>query len=233
MLTGTGEFGDYNFIPMPYRKSATLKLSGEGAITGKLIIALQKNPEHLDEMAYLHARYHEELPTNRHQLYVFANHRGRGHYIGAFFTMDREEGAFPETAKVASYMKKPFPFWLEGDEVFTVDGVEVAHGTGTGTEDYINAGWYGVEGRLDSPGGSPLAGFTAYGPNLKETHYTAAYRWHHPGEAIPYNEWFNATVEVGPTSNTIQNYRSIAWFYDVSANRIPYEPVIIKSEKTR
>ena len=234
MLTGTGsdELGNYNFIPMPYKQSAILKLKGEGTINGKLTLVLQKNPEHLDEMGYLHALYREELPTTRDQLYVFANHKGRGHYIGAFFTMDREEQPFPKNAKgVPSYMKAPYPFWLEGDEVFTVDGVEVAHGTGT--EDYINAGWYGVPGRLDSPGGSPLAAFTAYAPNVKETHHTAAFRWHHPGEAIPYDDTFNATVEVGPTSNTIQNYRSVAWFYDVSKSRIPYEPIVIKSEKKR
>ena len=98
---------------------------------------------------------------------------GGGHVVGAYLVTEGPKG---------------LPYWLEGDDRWTIDGELRIHGTGS--EDYFNCGWYALEGRLNGPETLPSHGFPVYGTTFN-TMRAAAFRWitatrflRHPGFVI-------------------------------------------------
>ena len=94
--------------------------------------------------------------------------------------------------------KAKLPFWLEGDDRFTIDGQLAIHGTGS--EDYFNCGWYALEGRLDRPAAYPLHGFPVY-RNRDGTWQAAAYRWH-LADPVTFSRSIDAGIEHGGENTT-------------------------------
>ncbi|HBO45230.1 MAG TPA: hypothetical protein DD670_15140 [Planctomycetaceae bacterium] len=199
LLAGSTDRGWYNFMAMPYGKSAVVTLTSEKPFAGTLEIVTTTLPEWKDDLGYLHAVYNEALPTQPDVYHPWATREGRGHYIGTYMATDGQT-------------KEKLPFWLEGDEVFTCDGELRIHGTGT--EDYFNCGWYAVPGRLEGPCAYPSHGFPVY--QLKDDRNLAvAYRWH-VADPVPYEKSIEAKIEHGPTNKTKANYRSVGFFYDAA-----------------
>ena len=141
MLGSTIEFC-YNFFPMPYRKNAKLRIISTKPFEAKIKLLVKSLPQYPQDLAYLHALYTQHNPTKPEVYYPWLTSNGTGHYAGTYLVTEGPKG---------------LPYWLEGDERFTIDGELVIHGTGS--EDYFNCGWYAVENRLNKAGALPLHGF--------------------------------------------------------------------------
>ncbi len=102
------------------------------------------------------------------------------------------------------------PRWLEGDEIFTVDGEMMIHGTGS--EDYFNGGWYSVDGRLNEPGAFPSHGFPVFRLD-KPWRKVVAYRWH-IADPVPYQKQIDAKIEHGPANKFPADYYGTGFYYD-------------------
>ena len=102
------------------------------------------------------------------------------------------------------------PFWLEGDDRFTVDGKLAIHGTGS--EDFFNCGWYALEGRLNGPAAYPTHGFPIYRSPEKEVWQAAAYRWN-VADPVPYSSSISAGIEHGGENQFEADYRAGVFWY--------------------
>lgn len=197
-----GAIGDeprrfYNLYPMPYRQGAILRLTAPAgsAISGTLAVTTTPLPGWADDLLYAHASYHEALPTVAKIHYPWLVRQARGHFAGVY---------------LATTGKGALPGWLEGDEVFTCDGEMRIHGTGS--EDYFNCGWYGVKGRLDTPGTRPTHGFPVY-DHANGLIRACAFRWH-LGDVVPFERQIRAEIEHGPVNELAVDYRSATFWYD-------------------
>jgi len=201
LLVGNTKGVWYNFMPMPYRRSGKITLRTSKPLEGTLALLacpLDKG-EVSKTLGYLHAVYHESLPTQTGKYHPYLTRQGRGRFIGVYLVTDGHD-------------KSNLPTWLEGDEQFTCDGELRIHGTGT--EDGFNGGWYAVPGRLNGPGTTPLSGFPVYrkegGRDL-----AAAFRWYLT-DPVSYEKSIEAKIEHGGVNDVNANYRSAAFFYDAA-----------------
>jgi formylglycine-generating enzyme required for sulfatase activity len=203
LLAGVGEMGWYNFMPMPYRRSARIEFEAKSHFRGAIRIVTLPLEDWPRNLAYLHARYNEDLPTRTGEYHEYLDCVGEGRYLGTFLATDGPP---------------PMPAWFEGDERFYVDGGLASHGTGT--EEYFNVGWYGEPALqpgaatpdiLSQPGSWTLSGVTVF-DRREDRLFTGAYRWH-VADAIPFRQDFRALMEHGALNATNANYRSIAFFY--------------------
>jgi len=206
LLAGILPEGDgvYNFFPMPYRKNAVAKFIMPEKCEVEITTLFGKYPDDDSELCYLHTNYVKEYPTVPGKMHEWLKVQGEGHYVGVYM---RVEG------KSLSDSSKGTIYWtgcLEGDEVFEVDGKMIQHGTGT--EDYFNAGWNGMAGRLDHAQNFPFHGYTLYNAG-KDVSSAAAYRWHLPTEVVPFKKQMKASIEVGPGNGDQGNYGSLAYYY--------------------
>jgi hypothetical protein len=202
MLGNTAE-GCYNFFPMPYRQNARLKVISPEPFKGKIRLLLQSIPEYTSDLAYLHALYTRHNPAKPDVYYPWLVCNGTGHYAGTYLITEGPKG---------------LPYWLEGDERFTIDGRLSIHGTGS--EDYFNCGWYAVENRLNKPGALPLHGFPVYRENVDPTR-AVAYRWH-IADPVPYEKSIVAEIEHGGDNKFAALYRSVTYFYDTRPGNVSH-----------
>jgi hypothetical protein len=199
LLLGNNDGVWYNLMPMPYRKSAKLTLRASKPLEGTLLLVTTPLDGKPADVGYLHAVYHESLPTQTGVFHPYLKREGRGHFVGAYLVTDGKNDS-------------KLPTWLEGDEWFTCDGEMRIHGTGT--EDGFNGGWYAVPGRLNGPGWAPLAGFPIYGME-GDRNAATAFRWYLT-DPVPYDKSIDAKIEHGGTNDVNADYRSAAFFYDAA-----------------
>ena len=187
----------FNKLPMPFFKKARIEIEAADKDL-KLKVSSSIGKQKNETGRYLTTFYNEELPTkDQNNPFVWLDTNGEGHYVGTFLMTEAK-----------THGEEYLPVWLEGDEVFVCDGEMRIHGTGT--EDYFNCGWYGVQGRLNKSGSFPLHGFPEY--QMDTIGKASAYRWHLL-DPIPFKNSIKVTVEHG-TNNTIQgNYKSVAFYY--------------------
>jgi hypothetical protein len=201
LLAGNTKGVWYNFMPMPYRRSAKIRLWTAKPLSGRL--ALLECPMDKTEMSksvgYLHAVYRESIPTHTGVYHPYLTRQGRGRFIGVYLTTE-------------GHNKSNLPTWLEGDEQFTCDGELRIHGTGT--EDGFNCGWYAVPGRLNGPGATPISGFPVYRKRPNRD-VTASFRWY-VTDPVSYDKSIEAKIEHGPVNDVNADYRSAAFFYDTA-----------------
>jgi hypothetical protein len=197
LLVGATEQGWYNFMPMPYEKSAKITLTAAKPVAGEIVVVTTPPPAWTAKPGYFHAVYNESLPTKKDVFHPWLTREGRGHYLGTYLA-------------TAGHKKTEMPIWLEGDEWFTCDGEMRIHGTGS--EDHFNCGWYAVPGRLNGPCAFPTHGFSIY-DRVDGFSRAAAFRWH-VSDPVPYEKSIEAKIEHGATNNVNANYRSAAFFYD-------------------
>ena len=93
--------------------------------------------------------------------------------------------------------------FLEGDEIWTVDGQ--SRGQGTGTEDYFNSGWYFDEG----PYGGPWHGLIVKDEKVGRI---AAYRWLLP-DPVPFHDSIRVAIEHGTENTAVADYATMAYWY--------------------
>jgi hypothetical protein len=199
LLAGAGDHGWYNFMPMPYRKSAKIQIKAAKPLAGKLTFLTTKPIVESDGLGFFHAAYRESLPTQTDKFHSYLDRQGKGHLIGVYLVTEGRTDA-------------KLPLWLEGDEQFTCDGELRIHGTGT--EDGFNCGWYAVPGRLNGPGATPLTGFPIYRME-GQRNIAVAFRWY-LSDPVFYEKSLQAELEHGGANDVNADYRTASFYYDAT-----------------
>lgn len=195
MFFGEEEGLRYFTLPMPYHDTCNIRIKSVKTLEGELLLRRDEIKEDPEGFGYLHSQYHEDLPTNQEGvLHTFLQTQGTGHYVGTFMATDGPT---------------KLPFWMEGDDIWNIDGEMRIHGTGS--EDYFNCGWYALKGRLDHPGGFPTHGFPIYVQSDNGSK-VSCYRWHF-ADPVPFETSIDAGIEHGEVNKTVANYRSAAFYY--------------------
>ena len=203
---GMSSGGYYSYFPMPFNTSARVEVTNE---TGQPIpsfyyhIDYHKLSTPLDStVAYFHATWHREARTDRSQHYTLLEAEGEGHLIGITMSMQSYDGGLT---------------FLEGDEMFYVDGEKQASVIGTGTEDYFNSGWYFNQGEYSAP---------YHGLILKDETFgrIAAYRFHIL-DCVPFTKSIRAVIEHGDRNIEIADYSNTAYWYQKEPHR-PFGPML-------
>ncbi len=199
-FVGMSSGGYYSYFPMPFNSSARIEVVNE---TGAEIPSFYY---HIDyhalasplepAVAYFHATWHREIRTDRKECFTLLEAEGEGHLVGVNMSMQSYDGGLG---------------FLEGDEMFYVDGQSQASVKGTGTEDYFNSGWYFNRGEFSAP---------YHGLILKDDTLgrIAAYRFHIL-DAVPFRKSIRALIEHGTENREIADYSATAYWYQKEPHR--------------
>jgi len=185
----TDEGIGYCFFPMPFAKSARFEV--ENGLNEPLnlrisVVTEAVNPSELAKMGYFHAKWFWWFTEKGKPHQFMKAQNSRGHFVGAAMTMQSAAGLG----------------FLEGDELFDVDGERVFNGTGT--EDYYNSGWYFATGHVIAP---------LHGCVRKTDNSIVAYRIH-INDAVVWQREADLKIEHGGMSDTEGvEYSSVAWWY--------------------
>ncbi|MCX7011225.1 MAG: DUF2961 domain-containing protein [Candidatus Sumerlaeota bacterium] len=209
--------GGYNCSwVMPFHKSARITLTNDSdaAINSfyyNFEVEMEKSlpPDTL----YFHAQWRRENPATPDKNYTILEAQGRGSLAGVSLSMQSLQGG-------------GFGF-LEGDEMFWVDGEDQPSIHGTGTEDYFKSCWYFQTGTFSAPDHGCLIRDEPMGRVF-------AYRWH-IDDPLPFRKSIRATIEHGSESKYNVDYSSVAYWYQTephasfppllsAEDRLPYTP---------
>ena len=200
---GISSGGFFCYFPMPFHSHARIVVENG---TGRVVDAFYYNIDlvQLDRLAAdattFHAWWHREPRTSdRRALHLIVAARGRGQYVGTVFEAESPGSGYA---------------FLEGDEVFHVDGA--FRGQGTGTEDYFNSGWYFDRG----PFAGPFHGLIEKDDSLGRI---VAYRWHIP-DPIPFHDSVRVEIEHGTENSEVADYATVAYWYQ-SEPHAPLPPL--------
>jgi hypothetical protein len=198
-----------SYFAMPFRKSARLTATNEGA---QKIGAFYSNvdyqlvPSLPDDTLYFHAQYRQATPNTAHtesdknpdgrHNYVYAETRGRGHLMGVTL------GVLQNTEH-----------WMgEGDDMIFVDDETKPVIVGTGSEDYFNGAW-DFGGR---DGAIPFAHLYNGAPLMIAAERTGGryclYRWH-ADNPVTFTRYLKHTMEHGHANDRADNFFSVAYWY--------------------
>jgi hypothetical protein len=194
LLMGNQDNFHYNLLPFYSHGPFSYTIRSTGGVKGTLrayAITIGDVPANAGRLS---AQLNHSPSTTLGTPHILLQAEGSGHYIGTYAVTQGPEG---------------LPSWLEGDDVWTLDGALRIHGTGT--EDYFNGGWYAVENRLDHPGAFPTHGFPDYGATDGQMR-AAAYRWH-VADPVPFSTSIKAEIERGDQNRAMADYRSLGWYY--------------------
>jgi len=194
LFSGGDDKRVYQALPMPFRDQCVLTLSAPVELYGRISMDIYPLELPIERYGYLHAAYHESLPTQPDVLHPFLRVTGKGHYVGTY---------------LSTQGPKDLPYWLEGDDRWFLNDALIIHGTGS--EDYFNCGWYALVGRLNGPASLPTHGFPIYG-TTEDAMRATAYRWH-MADPVPFDGKFEVNIEHGEANKFIADYRSLAFYY--------------------
>jgi len=196
---GVSSGGFYCYLPMPFARHARL-VAVNG--TGRAVDAFYYNvdierPAPLpDTVATLHAWWHRDPRTSRRAPHLVLAAQGRGRFVGMSLNAQSTNGRL---------------WFLEGDEIYHVDGT--FRGQGTGTEDYFNSGWYFDQG----PFAAPFHGLVVKDDSLGRI---AAYRWHLL-DPIAFHDSIRVEIEHGHANEEVADYATTAFWYQTE----PHAPL--------
>jgi hypothetical protein len=190
---GVSSGGFFVYLPMPFLERA--RIVAENG-TGRSIDAFYFNIdlEKVDvlpaDVATFHAWWNRDPRTTNPGPHLVLDARGRGYFVGTSLNAESHAERL---------------WFLEGDEMFTIDGE--FRGQGTGTEDYFNGGWYFDQG----PFSAPYHGLVVKDDSLARI---AAYRWHIP-DPISFRESIRIELEHGHANQEVADYATMAYWYQV------------------
>jgi hypothetical protein len=196
---GVSSGGFYCYLPMPFHRRARIVVVNG---TGRPIDAFYYNidlvqlPHLAADAGSFHAWWHREKRPARGVPHLILDARGRGQYIGTSLEAESYSGTL---------------WFLEGDEIWTVDGQ--FRGKGTGTEDYFNSGWYFDQG----PYAGPFHGLVIKEDSLGRI---VAYRWH-VMDPVPFHDSIRVEIEHGDQSLEPADYATMAYWYQTE----PHAPL--------
>lgn len=214
--TGTGLS---SYFSMPFEKGARIEIENQ---TDKMLDNIffyvdYWEVDKLDkDLGRFHAWYNREVtkavrdPNTGHAVanidgkdnYVFADIKGKGHFIGINY-----------------YVESPSTAWYgEGDDMWFIDGEKIPSMVGTGTEDFFNTSWCPKE-----PFQSPFFGYPRVNGETGWLGRTHVYRFFIT-DPVFFEKSLKATIEHG-TSNDLQlDIATVAYWYQSEASRIPAIP---------
>ena len=199
------------YFAMPYRRSARLTVTNEGAqdvnsfYSNIDYISVPRLPE---DALYFHAQYRQAAPCvpvtftgpkinlDGKQNYVFFETRGRGHLMGV----------------TLGVLQNANGWWGEGDEMIFVDDEAKPAINGTGSEDYFLGSW-DFGGR---DGAIPFSHSMYGAPLIVNAERTGGryccYRWH-GDNPVTFERYLKHTMEHGHANDRGDNFFSVAYWY--------------------
>jgi hypothetical protein len=197
--TGVTSGGFYIYLPMPFERRARIVVENG---TGRTIDAFYYNidlvqvDELPDDVATFHAWWNRDPRTTSNRPHLILEAKGRGNFVGMSMNTESHAGHIG---------------FLEGDEIFYIDGE--FRGMGTGTEDYFNGGWYFDQGEFAAP---------YHGVVVKDDELAriAAYRWHVP-DPVTFGDSIRIELEHGHANQEVADYATMAYWYQVE----PHDPL--------
>ncbi len=188
---GVSSGGFFVYLPMPFRERARIVAengTGRGIDAFYFNIDLEKVDVLPDDVATFHAWWNRDSRTTRPEPHRVLDAQGHGYFVGMSLNAESHAGRL---------------WFLEGDEIFTIDGEFRGHGTGT--EDYFNGGWYFDQGEF----AAPYHGLVVKDDSLARV---AAYRWHIP-DPISFRESIRIDLEHGHANQEVADYATMAYWY--------------------
>ncbi|NIR46798.1 MAG: DUF2961 domain-containing protein [Gemmatimonadetes bacterium] len=196
---GVSSGGFYAYLPMPFGERARIVVENG---TGRTIDAFYYNIDMVEvndppgDGLRFHAWWNRDSRTTSETAHRVLAAAGRGHVVGLSMNAESHAGDLG---------------FLEGDEIFYVDGE--FRGMGTGTEDYFNGGWYFDQGEFAAP---------YHGVVVKDDERAriAAYRWHVP-DPIAFDDSIRIELEHGHANEEVADYATVAYWYQTE----PHAPL--------
>jgi hypothetical protein len=188
---GVSSGGFYCYLPMPFERRARIVVeNGTGIEIDAFYyqIGLVEVEFLPNDVPTFHAWWHRDIRTEEPEPHLVLDAVGSGRFVGLSLNAE-------------SYLDELV--FLEGDEVFFVDGE--FRGQGTGVEDYFNSGWYFQHGTFAAP---------YHGLVLKDEDRgrIAAYRWHIP-DPVAFQDSISITLEHGHDNTEVVDYATTAYWY--------------------
>jgi hypothetical protein len=228
-----------SYFPMPFRKSARITITNEGAQAISAFyynIDWQKHQTLPEDLAYFYAEYRQATPTqgwtadwqlngdakvdtqpnlDGAKNYIIVETEGRGHYVGVTHNILQNQG----------------DWWGEGDEMIFIDDRAKPTITGTGAEDYYLGAWcYGGCGISPFGTSNPTFAYRQYGNPVNGGDNRGSkwmvYRFH-LDSPVPFQKYFKMTIEHGHANHRSDSYYTVAYWYQQGPHRLrkPLPPV--------
>jgi hypothetical protein len=220
-----------SFFPMPFRRSARITVTNEGAIAASAFyfnIDYEKHGSLPEDTGYFHAQYRQAAPAkgwttdfqaNSEDLvddkpnpdgkdnYVILEAEGRGHFVGVAQSIQQNQG----------------DWWGEGDDMIFVDSEPTPGIIGTGSEDYYLGAWcYGGCGINPFGGTRPTFAYSRYGNPMNGGDDRGAkwmvYRFH-TDSPIAFRKNIKVTIEHGHANHRSDNFFTTAYWYQTEPHR--------------
>lgn len=212
ILMGRSGYTNYCYLPMPYDKSAQLKLiyrRTEGTQQPPVSVRVKIHHNTTARDAKTEGKFYSSWRRTRTPLgeyHTFLNTKGKGHYVG--------------TILLAQGLRSGMTTFFEGDDSTYVDGRMRMHGTGS--EDYFNGGWYALLDRWDRGHSMPIHGCLDYSLQMSRT---GGYRFFISDKLTFDKEIFHG-IEHGDVNNCYPvDYTSLAFYYSDTAPDSIIQPV--------
>ena len=199
LTMGVSSGGFYSYVPMPFRRRARLVAengTGQDIDAFYYQIGLIETDRLPRDLPTFHAWWHRDARTENPTPHLVLDATGQGQFVGLSFNAESYRGDLG---------------FLEGDEVFVVDGEY--RGQGTGTEDYFNSGWYFQHGTYAGPYHGLVVKDEARGR-------IAAYRWH-IADPVPFRDSIRITLEHGHANEEVADYATTAYWFQTE----PHDPL--------
>ncbi len=208
---GMADGGFVCYFPMPFERSARIEISNETMqeIRGlSYQIGYQKFEEALEsDVAYFNAHWNRSIRTSYDSNYTALKIQGKGHIVGINMNIQSYDGKFR---------------FLQGDEMFYVDGEKRPSIQGTGTGDYFSAGQGFPSGEFSGL----YAGLIYKDDSLGRL---AAYRFH-TLDPIPFKKSIHLTFEHGNQNQVVADYSSTVYWYQMESKNT-FAPFPIASQR--
>ncbi len=201
MLVGKKGDQNYCYLPMPYDRSAKMKLiykkrNGvkQNPLTVHVTVYTNQSRRQAELEGKFYALWRRQINPPNGELYPFLKMEGKGHYVG--------------TVHLAQGLRPGMTLFFEGDDSTYVDGRMRMHGTGS--EDYYNGGWYALLDRWDRGISLPIHGSLDYSLPMNRT---GGYRFFLSDKMSFEKEIFHG-MEHGPEGSQFPvDYTSVSYFY--------------------
>ncbi|MBV2225571.1 MAG: DUF2961 domain-containing protein [Sphingobacterium mizutaii] len=211
LLMGSKGNLNYSYMPMPFDRSAELKMVykkranlEQAPISIKTKVYYTDEAREKEKEGKFYAVWRREKPETG-KYYEFLKTNGKGHYVG--------------TIHLAQGLRPGMTLFFEGDDVTHIDGKQRLHGTGS--EDYYNGGWYALLDRWDRGISLPIHGSLDYSLPMGRT---GAYRFFMT-DKMSFEKEIDHVIEHGPEGNEFPvDYTSIAMYYAAQPLRSKIEP---------
>lgn len=217
ILAGRQGTSNYCYLPMPFDRSASMKLKYEkrdGVQQNPVPVSVKvfyndKGRNAADE-GKLYTVWRRGKPGPK-EFHTFMQAKGKGHYVG--------------TVHQAQGLRPGMTLFFEGDDTTYVDGKMRLHGTGS--EDYYNGGWYALLDRWDRGISMPIHGSLDYSLPMNRT---GGYRFF-LSDKMSFEKEIYHGMEHGEVANNFPvDYISVAFFYAAQPLNERMEPSVALRE---